>query len=259
MNNNDKPKYPIKTLLNASNVLDYFIKKGKSVTLTELSERLNLYPSSVHRILDTLNYLNYVDKLPNSENYQLGLKTLELGMAKLSQIDLIKEAMPFLAELSRKSNENVYLAVLFEGMVFYQSKMEAFRTVKLDTHLGTRACFNCTALGKVLIAFLPKHEREKIYQSVGFHRSTKNTIINKKKFEKEINKVKKQGFAIDSEENEEDIQCIAAPIRDYSGRVIAAVSISGPSYRFNVQKQTQISFDVIKCGQEISMRLGYKI
>ena len=239
--------------------MDYFIKKGKPVTLTELSERLNLYPSTIHRILDTLNYLNYVDQFPDSGNYQLGIKALELGMAKLSHIDFIKEAKPFLSKLSREYNENVYLGVLFEGIIFYQAKIEASRTVKLDTHLGARAYFNCTALGKIQIAFLPKDEREKIYQNVGFHRSTENTIVNKKQFEKEINKAKKQGFAIDNEENEEDIQCIAAPIRDYSGKVIAAISISGPSYRFHVEKHTQMKLDIIKCGQEISMRLGYKV
>ena len=257
--NNIKPKYPIKTVINVSNILDYFIKKGKPVTLTEVSEKLNLYPSTVHRILDTLSYLNYVDQLPGFKSYQLGLKALELGMAKLSHIDLIKEAEPFLAELSRKFNENAYLGVLFEGMVFYQARMEAFRTVKLETHLGTRTYFNCSALGKVLIAFLPKDEREKIYKKVGFHKSTENTIINKKQFEKEINKVREQGFAIDNEEYEKDIQCIAAPIRDRLGKVIAAVSISGPSYRFHVEKQTKIRLDIIKCGQEISVRLGYKI
>jgi len=257
--NDEKPKYPIKTIINSSNIMDYFIKKGTPVTVTELSENLNLYPSTVHRILDTLNYLNYVNKLSDSENYQLGLKALELGMAKLSQIDIIKEAKLILTELSKKYNENVYLGVLFEGMVFYQAKIEAFRTVKLDTHLGTRAYFNCTALGKVLIAFLPKDEREKIYKNVGFYRSTKNTIINKTKFEKEISEVRKQGFAIDNKEYEDDIQCIAAPIRDYLGKVIAALSISGPSYRFNVEKQTQMKLDIIRCGQEISIRLGNKI
>ena len=254
-----KPKYPIKTLINSSNLLDYFIKKRGKINLTELSEKLNLYPSSVHRILDTLNYLNYVDRLPDSEYYQLGIKVLELGMAKLSQIDFIKEAEPFLIELSRKFNENVYLAVLYERMVFYQAKIEASRRVKLDTHLGTRAYFNCTALGKALMAFLPKDKREKIYQNVGFHRKTENTIINKTQFEKEIKKVRKQGFAIDHKEYEKDIQCIAVPIRDYSGQVIAAISISGPSYRFYAKKQKQMIPDVIKCGQDISKRLGYKI
>jgi len=258
----EKPKYPIKTIINCSNILDYFIKKKKPVTLTEFSEKLNLYPSSVHRILDTLNYLNYVDKLPDSESYQLGLKALELGMAKLSQIDIIKEASPFLKELSRKINENVYLGVLFENLVFYQAKVEAFRSIKLETHLGTRGHFNCTALGKVLVAFLPKSEREKIYQNMGFHKSTKNSITSKKQFEKEISKVKSEGFAIDNEENEKNIQCIAAPIRDYSGDVIAAISISGPLYRFNLKEEKAVRAvreEIIQYAQKISKCLGYNI
>lgn len=259
MNINNKPKYLIKTIINCSNILDYFIKAGKPITLSELSENLNLYPSSIYRILNTLKYLNYVEQLSESEKYQLGTKVLELGMAKLSNIGFVEESMPFLSELSKKYNENVYLGVLFEGLVLYLAKVEAVRTVKLNTHLGSRSYFNCTALGKVLISFLPKDEREKIYQDVGFTKCTDNTIIHKKQFEKEINGVRKQGFAIDNEEYEEDTQCIAAPIRDYSKKVIAAISISGPSYRFNVEKQMQLREDVIKYGQKISMHLGYKI
>jgi IclR family transcriptional regulator, KDG regulon repressor len=86
-------------------------------------------------------------------------------------------------------------------------------------HKGTIAYFNSTALGKILLAFLPKDEREKIYRKVGFHKNTKNTIINKNRFEEEIDKVKKQGFAIDNEENEKEIKCTATPIKDNNGRV----------------------------------------
>jgi len=257
--NNKKPKYPIKNIINTSGILNYFIKKGKPVTLTELSEKLNIYPSTIHRILDTLRYLGYVDQLSDSGKYQLGLSSLELGMAKLSQIDLVKEAMPYLDELSRKFNENVYLGVLFEDMVLYLAKKETSRKVRIATHVGTRAYFNCTALGKVLIAFFTKDEREKIYKNIGFLRFTKNTITNKNQFEKEIKKVREQGFAIDDEESEEDIQCIAAPIRDHSGNVIAALSISAPSYRFDVKKQTQLKSEIIKYGQKISKSSGYKI
>jgi IclR family transcriptional regulator, KDG regulon repressor len=255
----EKPKYIIKTIVTASNILDYFIEKNKPITLTEISERWNLYPSTVHRILDTLNYLNYVDQLPDSGYYQLGLKALELGLTKLSEISFVKEAEPILTELSMKFNENVYIGTLFEGMVLYLAKFEAVQKIRIDTHLGTIAYFNSTALGKILLAFLPKDEREKIYRKVGFHKNTKNTIINKNRFEEEIDKVKKQGFAIDNEENEEDIQCIAAPIRDHLGKVIAATSISGPSYRFCVEKQTKMKLDIIKYAQDISIRLGYKI
>ena len=255
---NIKPKYPIKVIISTSDILNYFIKKGEPVTLTEISEKLNIYPSTVHRILDTLKYLNYIDQLPDSEKYQLGLKLLEIGMSKLSQIDILKEAIPFLSEMSIKYHENVYIGVLFENMVLYLAKKEFPRKIRVVTHLGARTYFNCTALGKVLIAFLPKDERKKIYKDIGLPRFTKNTIVNEDKFEEEIKKVKKQGFAIDNEESEKDIQCIAAPIRDYSGNVIAAFSISGPSYRFNVKKQLKLKDEIIKYGKKISESLGYK-
>ena len=256
--NNYSIKYPIHTLIKAANILDYFIKENRSVTLTELTEALNMYPSAVHRILNTLIYLKYIEKIPNIGKYQLGLKSLELGMAKLYQLDVVKEAEPLITELSIKYNENVYLGTLLEDMVFYQAKKEALNTVKVDTHLGTRTYFNCTALGKVLVAFLPKDKREKIYQNIGFRKFTENTITNKSMFEKELINIRKKGFAIDNEEHERDIQCIAAPIRDYSGKVIAAMSISGPSYRFRVEQQPQLISDVIKYGYEISKRLGYR-
>jgi len=256
--NNKKPKYPIKVLINTFSILDYFIKKSRPVSLTELSEKSNIYPSTIHRILDTLRYLKYIDQISDSGKYQLGLKSLELGVAKLSQIDLIKEATPFLNKISRKYNENVYLGVLFENMVLYLAKKETPRKIRIVTHLGARAYFNCTALGKILMAFIPKDEREEIYKNIGFPRFTRNSITNKKQFEEEIKKVKRQGFAIDNEESEKDIQCIATPIRDHSTRVIAALSISGPSYRFNVKKQKNLKNEIIEYGQKISKNLGYK-
>lgn len=195
---------------------------------------------------------------PDSEKCQLGLKSLELGMAKLSRIDIIKETTPFLSEISRKYKENVYLGVLFENMVFYLAKKEFPRKIRVVTHLGARTYFNCTALGEILMAFIPKDKREKIYKNIGFPRFTGNSITNKEQFEEGTKKVKKQGFAIDNEESEKDIQCIAVPIRDHSKHVIAALSISGPSYRFNVKKQLKLKNEIIKYGQKISESLGYK-
>ena len=223
-----------------------------------MSKELKMYPSTIHRILNTLVFLKYIEKIPNTDKYQLGLKSLELGMSKFYQIDILKETDQIISDFSEKYNENVYLGVLFEGMVLYLAKKEGKNIVKIDTHIGTRTYFNCTALGKVLVASLPKNEREKIYKNIGFNKFTKNTITNKTQFEKELINIRKQGFAIDNEEHKKDIQCVAAPIRDYSGKVIAAISVSGPSYRFNVSQQSQLIPDVIKYGYEISERLGYK-
>ena len=255
---NKKPKYPIKTLLNMSQVLDCFINENKPMKLSDLEEKLDLYPSTIHRILDTLRFLDFIDHLDNSE-YQLGIKCLELGMSKLSQIELIKEASPFLGRLAMESNENVYLGVLFDGFVIFQAKKEVQRAVKIDTHIGTRAYAHSTSLGKILLSSLCKDERDKIYKKIGFPKLAKNTITDQDLFEKEIIKVKQEGFATDDEENEDDIRCVAAPIRNHTGNVIAALSISGPSYRFDLEKQNLLIEKVIEYSKIISQKMGYTL
>lgn len=254
-----KPKYPIKLLLNTFLIFDILIKKNQPVSIHELSEVLNIYPSSIHRILDTLNYLGYIEKKLDSDKYQIGIKAIELGMAKLNQVDLIKDATPYLEALSKEFNENIYLGVLFEGEVMYEAKKEAPRKIRLTTHVGVRTPVHCTALGKVLIADLSKEEREKIIGNKRLQRFTKNTIIDKKVLENEIEKVKKLGYAIDNEENENEIKCIASPIKDNNGKVIAAISISGPSYRFNNSDEQKIMIKaVIGTAKKISSRLGFE-
>ena len=254
----NKPKYPIKVLLNSFSILDILIKKNQPITIHELSETLNLYPSTIHRILDTLHYLGYIEKRLDSDEYQLGLKAIELGLSKLNQINLIKEANPFLEALSKETNENIYLGVLFEGEVMYEAKKEASRKINLMTHVGTRALVHCTSLGKVLIANLPLKEKELILGSDPLQCRTKNTIIDRMALEKELEKVKRLGYAIDEEENENEIRCIAAPIRNHRGEVIAAVSISGPSYRFTLEREETMIKAIIKTAKEISLRLGFR-
>lgn len=253
----DRPKYPIKVLLNAFSIFDILIKKNQPLSIHELSENLNIYPSTIHRILDTLHYLGYIEKKLDSDEYQIGLKAIELGLLKLNQIKLIQEANPYLEALSKEMNENVYLGVLFEGEVMYEAKKEALRKIRLITHIGTRAPVHCTSLGKVLIANLPPKKREKILGDKPLHRLTKNTIVDRKILKKEIVKVQKLGYAIDDEEHENEIRCVAAPIRNHQGKVIAAVSISGPSYRFTPDREATMVKTIIKTAKEISLRLGW--
>ena len=253
-----KPKYPIKSLLNACSIFDILIKEDRPVSIHELSESLNLYPSTVHRILDTLHYLGYIEQKKNTDEYQIGLKAVELGLVKLNQIDLIKEANPFLEALSEEMNENVYLGVLFQDQVIYEAKKEASRKISLITHVGTRALVHCTSLGKVLIANLPLNERKRILGNKPLPRLTKNTIVSRKDLEKEIEKVQRLGYAVDNEENEKEIRCVAAPIRNHKGKVIAAVSISGPYYRFTPDREKEMIKAIVETAKKISSRLGYK-
>ncbi|PKP61645.1 IclR family transcriptional regulator [Candidatus Atribacteria bacterium HGW-Atribacteria-1] len=252
-----QPNYPIKVLNKSLSILEILLKQGSAMNMTELSKKLGFYPSTIHRILDTLKHWGYVEQDSHTQKYQLGLKALELGMAKLHQMDLVREATPYLKELVNQCNETVHLGVLEEGEVLYLAKEESSQTIRMCSYVGKRAPLHCTALGKVLLAYLPEEERKKILEQKGLLRFTEKTITDKKELEKELNKIKKQSFALDREENEKDVRCIAAPIKNYQGKVIAAISISGPVYRIDINKQNHLKEALIRTSKKVSKRLGY--
>lgn len=254
--NDKEPNYPIKVLNKAFSVLDIFLKNNAPMSMTEISEELHFYPSTIHRLLDTLKYGGYVEQDSSTQKYQLGLKLIELGMARLNQIDLVKESKPFLKELSKKINETVHLAILEDTEVLYLAKEESTQTIRMISYVGKRAPLHCTSLGKVLLAFLPSYKRDKILEKIELFKLTENTIISKQNLIEELNRIKQQGFALDIEENEKFVRCIAAPIKNYQGKVIAAASISGPSYRINEENQNCLKEELIITCQNISSRLG---
>ena len=251
------PNYPIKVLDKTFSILDILLQHGSTMHMTEIAEKLGFYPSTVHRILDTLKHWGYVEQDSHTQKYQLGLKALELGMAKLHQMDLAREATPYLKELVSKCNETVHLGVLEGGEVLYLAKEESSQTIRMISYVGKRAPLHCTSLGKVLLAYLSVEERKKILGEEVLPRLTENTITDKMELEQELDKVREQGFALDREENEKNVRCIAAPIRNHQGRVIAALSISSPTFRLDKNVQNNLKEAIIETSEKISKRLGY--
>ena len=253
----EKPNYPIKVLDKSLSVLELLLRQDSDMNITEMSEKLGFYPSTTHRILDTLKYWGYVEQDSHTQKYQLGLKALELGMTKLHKMDLVREATPYLKELVNQYNETVHLGALEKKEVMYLAKKESSQTIRMISYVGKRAPLHCTALGKVLLAYLPEEERRKILEGKQLPRLTERTITDKEELEKNLEQVKKQGFALDNEENEKDVCCMAVPIRNYQGTVIAALSISRPSFRMYKNKQKDLEKALIEIGEKISKRMGY--
>jgi len=253
-----KPAYPIKVLDKSLFILETLLQHSSSMSIMEISKKLKIYPSTIHRVLNTLKYRGYVEQNPVNQKYRLGLKLVELGMARYHQIDLVKEAHPFLKELVNKCNETVHLGVLEEEEVLYLAKEESSQIIRMCSYIGKRAPVHCTALGKVLLAYLPEGEKKKILGKRELPRLTEKTITDKEELEKELNKVEKQGFALDRGENEKDVRCIAAPIRNFQGKIIAAVSISGPAFRIDVNTRNNQKEVLLEISKKISKRLGYK-
>ena len=253
----EKPNYPIKVLDKSLSVLELLLRQDSDMNITEMSEKLGFYPSTTHRILDTLKYWGYVEQDSHTQKYQLGLKALELGMTKLHKMDLVREATPYLKELVNQYNETVHLGALEKKEVMYLAKKESSQTIRMISYVGKRAPLHCTALGKVLLSYLPEEERRKILEGKQLPRLTERTITDKEELEKNLEQVKKQGFALDNEENEKDVCCMAVPIRNYQGTVIAALSISRPSFRMYKNKQKDLEKALIEIGEKISKRMGY--
>jgi DNA-binding IclR family transcriptional regulator len=210
-------------------------------------------------MMDTLKYWGFVEQVPNSQEYTLGLKVVELGMTKLHQLNVFNESAPFLKEIAQKFDETVNLGVLDEGEVVYLDKVESTRIVKAILYPGRRAPFHCTAIGKVLMAFQPKSVRSKIIVGKELTKYNKNTITEPKMLENELLKIKQSGYAVDNGEQIEEVNCIAVPIYDIHGKVIAAISISAPAFRMSLEKRKEMISVSKKKAMDISRRLGYKI
>ena len=252
-----KPAYPIKVLDKSLSVLDVLFQNNTPMSIMEISKKLGIYPSTIHRILDTLKYRGYVEQNSDNQKYLLGLKLVELGMSRYHQINLVKEASPFLKELVDECNETVHLGILDHKDVLYVAKKDSAQTIRMISRVGRRAPLYSTGLGKILLAYVTEKERKEIIAHIKIQRFTKNTITDKKELEKELEQVRKQGFAFDKEENEKEVYCIAVPIKNYRGKVIAALSVSSPTYRINAERKKFLEKSILSIGRKISKRLGY--
>ena len=255
----EKPKYYLKTLGDALKILDILGHSQVPLGVTELNKKLGIGRSKIHRLLDTLRYSGCAEQDPISRKYFLGPKVLELAMNKLMNTDLIKIASAELEELLEECQETVHLATLDSGQVFYLDKKQAPQALGIISKVGQRLPAHCTGLGKVLLAYLDKKNLDEVIKKIGLPRFTDNTITNKEDLIEELRRVRESGFAIDNQEIEEGLCCVAAPIRNYMGEVIAAISISMPTFRFTDDKKEQIIEEVIEHARKISEKLGFRI
>lgn len=255
----EKSNYIIQSVAHALDVLEEF--KGDAVELgvTELSKKLKLHKNNIFRLLATLEARGYIEQNKSTENYRLGLKSLELGQTFIRQMGLLRQARPSLEKLADRTNETSYLAIMRNQDVVYLDVVEANQTVRVAPRVGLRLPPYCTAVGKVLICSESEEEiRRRLPEQLV--KRTSKTITDPKALVDHLRKVAKQGYAIDDEEFEEGVRCIAAPIRDYTGNVVAAISISGPAIRMPDKKIVEELAPAVKeAAEEISRRLGFEV
>lgn len=228
------------------------------VGIAQLSGRVGLHASTVHRLLSTLISRGYVRQNPETGRYLLGLKPLDIARAVRIHLDIRMQAMPVLQELMRKSGETANLAVASDHhLVYLEQASSPGWMLRMFVQPGARAPLHSTASGKVLMACLSFGELEELLADYPLIPSASRTIVDREILVSELEEVRRQGYATDWGEQEDGVGCIAGPIYDYTGRVVAAVSISGPWIRVNPSNLPNLVPLVIDACQQLSSALGY--
>ncbi len=252
-----KDRYLINSILRAGKLLKCFSRGNANYKMSALAAQLDLDRSTTYRLLLSLEKCGLVEKDPKTGEYSLGVTALEIGSAYLGRTDLIQIAKPIMAELALKAKETVNLAVLSDTEILYIDKVDSPRSVGVMSKVGQRNPVHCTALGKALLAFLPKEEQTRILNSIALKPLTPRTITSKSRLVEELRIVRRQGYALDRREIEEDVECIGAPIRNHLGGVIASLSISGPQEKIHTPQEKFYIDAIVSAAAQISSKLGF--
>ncbi len=255
-----KSEYAVQSVERALDILEAFTYAEDELGVTELANKLDLHKNNVFRLLATLETRSYIEQDQKTGNYRLGIKIFEVASVFLHHLGLRRQARPILEELAGKSNETAYLAVIEGTDIVYILMHETTQTVRVMPRLGHRLPGYCTASGKVQLAYETEDRLRARFKDSPLRRFTPNTITDLDRLLEHLAEVARQGIAIDDEEMEEGVRCLAAPVRDYSHRVVAGVGLSGPVSRFSGERVQRELIPLVKeAGLKISQRLGYEI
>ena len=247
----------IKSIRSSLDVLNCFRSETPQIGVTEVSRKLRLSKSTVSRILSTLQQGNLVVQAPTDQKYRLGPKVVELANIFLSTVDWRTVATPHLKELRDKTNETVMVFVIDGDQRICLEKFESPHELRPFLNIGGRYPLHAGSAGKLLLAYLSEEDRRKILLRAGLPRLTKNTTTKLKDLEKDLDKIRKQGYAVSHQERVPFLSSVSTPMRDFRGIVIASVCIDGPSARFTPEKVEAFIELAVETGHRISREMGF--
>ncbi len=248
----------LSSVQNALRVLDCFSATDRELGVSELARRLGVGKSTVHRLCTTLAAGGALDHNPETGRYRLGLRLYELGALVGVHLDLHEAASPALNDVRNRTGETVQLAVLDGREVVYVERLESSHTVRLFGRVGHRNSAHCTSTGKVLLAHLPEAELDALLDGWVLESRTPYTITDHAALRQALAEVRHRGWGENANEVEMGVASVAAPIRDASGAVVAALSVAGPAMRLDGGSLRRFAGVVVEAAEAVSRRLGYR-
>ena len=252
-----KRNYNITAVQRCLRLLNLFAQSPSGLMANGVARRSGLPVSTVHRFLVNLERAGFLNCSENGK-YHLGVACLSVGHAALSQLDIRRLSFPYLQTLNQHTRETVHLTVQHGLTAVYVEKLDSPEPLRIYSRIGSAVPLYCTAVGKVLLAYLPKEELAEALQQINLRRLTRNTIGSVQELQRHLQRVRKVGYSFDLEENEPHIRCVAAPIWDHTGAVNASLSITGPAVRMGVPRLRQLAPMIQEACICISKELGYQ-
>lgn len=247
----------MKSLVKSLQLLKLFTSEKAEWRIDDMARELGYHKSSIQRIVDTLEAESFlVRTIPEKRIYRLGTQILFLGNAAEFNLDVKSVARPVMAQLVDRVHETAYLCIVDQYQCLYIEKVECSQPIRMMHSLGRRNPMHCTGVGKALFIGMTNEEIDRVIAERGLKRYTPSTITARDPLLLEIERARKEGVAYDNEELDIGVKCIAAPIFDRAGRVVASISISGPVHRFMPEVVPRMAVEVKKAAREISTSLG---
>lgn len=247
----------IQSVARAMDILEHFNRK-KDMGISEISECMGLSKSTVYGLVNTLVSYGYLEQNCETKKYKLGMKLFEMGCTVEKRMDLRNEARPFCEKISKRYGQTVHLATHYEGEVVYIDKFDMPDFLITYSQVGKRAPMSCTGVGKAMLAYLPWEYAQKYILSKEFSIKTPKSIKDEAMLAQNLETVRQRGYAMDDEEIEIGLKCVAAPIFNYKKQPVAAISLSGMANRMTDDVLVDMAHDVIECAADISYQLGYR-
>ena len=252
------PAEQLQTLRRAIAVLDCFTHEGTELGVREVARKVNLSSSATGRLLSALKELGILSQNPETRTYSMGAKVLSWAGVYNATLDVRNRSLPFLQELHQSTSETISLYVLEGNERVCVERIESTQSIRMVTRIGRRLPLYAGSAGKAILAFLPPERQEEIIDGLPLEPFTPKTLIDPAALRKELKKVRTQGIAVSFGEWIADAAGVAAPVFNQDGKVIGAISISGPSSRFNKEAVAQFSAEVKRFAGLISHRMGYE-
>jgi IclR family transcriptional regulator, KDG regulon repressor len=249
--------YNITALQRGLRLLHLFSESPRGLTAKQVAGLTRLPVSTVHRFLANLVSAGFLNR-DRDGNHQLGIACFTLGHAAAGQLDIRRLSLPFLRELNLQTRETIHLTVRHGLSAVYVEKLDSSEPLRIHSRIGAAVPLYCTAVGKVMLAFLPTDEQERVLSELRIKRLTPHTVGSLQALRNELQRVRKNGYACDMEEHELHIRCIAAPIWDHAGSVQSSLSITAPAVRMPVARLRRLAPLIQAAGLQISRELGYQ-